>query len=161
MNTRRLARLTLVAASVAMNLTVLALYLLGRFGDAGPLRPGHGPMSADLADELRLDDAARARVEALRAPVVERRAAIADDARTLRGEMIEAIVAGDAPRAEAVRARLVERQVAFQHEVVVYLAAVAADLDESRRETLRGMLRSSLFPGLGGQGPRRGGCPGP
>jgi hypothetical protein len=146
----------LLGASLAFNGAVVVAHLGGPmpFGLPASTRTerGGGPLSPRLADRLGLDAAGRERLEHLRAPVVEARAAFADEAAGLRAEMVGAIAAGDAVGAESARRRLVDRQVTFQQGVVRYLAALGATLAPAERERLHAYLGDALFPGLGGTG---------
>jgi hypothetical protein len=145
-----------LGASLAFNGAVVVAHLGGpsTSGLSASSRGerGGGPLSPRLADRLGLDAAGHDRLEHLRAPVVEARAAFADEAAALRAEMVGAIAAGDPVAAEAARTRLVAKQVVFQRSVVEYLAAVGASLDAGRREALHAYLNEALFPGLGGMG---------
>jgi hypothetical protein len=136
----------LMALSVAFNVAFVGTSLSRRI-TAGRA----GPMAADLGDRLGLDAEGQARLDALRAPVVAARAALAAEAADDRNAMISAIVAGDEAAAQAARARLVERQVGLQRQVVAYLAGLGATLDAGQRADLATFLEANLFPGLGGQ----------
>lgn len=142
-----------IAASVALNLGFVGAFAARHVFSQGAHGPGFGhqlAVSDALADRLELDAATRAEIEALRAPAVAAHADFVAAATEDRRALLDAVAAGDAPAAEAARTRLMERQAAFQRQVVVYLAAVGARLDGRRRAALREHLEGALFPGLAG-----------
>ena len=146
---RKLLLRALMALSIAFNVAFVGVALTRRLGTGRA-----GPMAADLGDRLGLDAEGQARQDAQRAPVVAMHTALAAEAADDRAAMIRAIVAGEEATAQAARARLVERQVGLQRQVVGYLAGVGATLDAAQRAHFATFLEANLFPGLGGQGGR-------
>ena len=123
--------------SVALNLGVLGAVLLDRLGPSASATP-----APPLHRVLALDEAQRARWEAVEAPFLQQFEVAAVRLERHRHALVEALFAEsiDPLRIEAERAAIAELQQAQQRLIIEQLIAERAILDVRQREQLLGLL---------------------
>ncbi len=123
--------------SVALNLGVLGAVLLDRLGPGAAVTPAQ-----PLHQVLALDEAQRARWEALEAPFLQQFDAASARLERHRHALVEALFAEavDPLRIEAERAAIAELQQAQQRLIIEQLLAEREILDARQRQRLLGLL---------------------